>query len=382
MAELVRRGHQVDYWSFDEFRSAIESAGARFRAYPDLADYRDRQAADNLVRLARLVMDVTERVMPAILAALNAERPDAIVHDALAVWGAYASRVLRLPAISSISTFVVDERVIRRDAALLLYGLRQVAAAWPELLSFERSRRALRARYGVTPPRAGEMASIRGRLNLVFTSRELQPFGALFGEEYAFVGAALRHEDASGFAFDALRPGPLVYVSLGTLFNARPEFFRAAVEAFADHAGPVVLSVGDAIDGASLGPLPPNAIVRRFVPQLALLRRASLFITHGGMNSVNEALYFGVPLVVYPQVHDQLVVARRVAALGAGRALHGRPDAADIRRAAAEVLDDARYRERANAIGATLRAAGGAARAADEIERFLQIAASERERAS
>jgi MGT family glycosyltransferase len=362
----------VDYWSFPDFRAAIERTGARYRAYPEVPAYRERQAADNLIRLARLVMEVTERVLPELLRALAADPPDVIVHDALAVWGAYVSRLLRLPAVTSISTFVIDDRVLRRDPWLVLYGLRQILAAWPEVIAFQRIRARLQRRYGEAPPRVSEMWSLRQRLNVVFTSRELQPWGSLFDDRYAFVGSALRREDASGFPLASLGPGQLVYVSLGTLFNDRPDFFRAALAAFGRGPGPVVLSIGASVDVAALGPLPPNAIVRRFVPQLALLRRASLFVTHGGMNSVNEGLSYGVPLVVYPQVHDQLVVARRVAELGAGVVLRGRVDATVLRRAADEVVGDPRFRERARALGATLRAAGGAPRAADEIERLVR----------
>ena len=388
MTELVRRGHAVDYWSFDEFRDAIERAGARFRRYPEIPEYRARQAADNLVRLARLVMEVTEQILPVVLRELRAEPPDVIVHDALAVWGAYVARVLRIPAVSSISTFVVDGRVIRRDPALVLYGARQVAAAWLDLVPFERIRRTLRRTYGAPAPRAGEMWSIRERLNVVFSSRELQPYGELFGDDYAFVGASLRDEPRSDLTFETSLTPPLVFVSLGTLFNDRPEFFRAAIEALGPLAGTLVLSIGDSVDPTSLRPLRPSVVVRRFVPQLAVLRDAALFVTHGGMNSVTEALYHGVPLIVYPQVHDQLIVARRVAELGAGVVLRGTPGVAAIRRAAERVLAEPRYRARAAALGATLRAAGGASRAADEIERFAgeqrvtREAVSARERAS
>jgi UDP:flavonoid glycosyltransferase YjiC (YdhE family) len=89
---------------------------------------------------------------------------------------------------------------------------------------------------------------------------------------------------------------------------------------------------------------------------------------------VNEALYYGVPLLVYPQVHDQLIVARRVSKLGAGKTLRGRVTAADLRDAAAQVLADPRYRRRAMELGGTLRSGGGAQRAADEIERFAGVA--------
>ena len=70
-----------------------------------------------------------------------------------------------------------------------------------------------------------------------------------------------------------------------------------------------------------LGTIPRNFIVQEFVPQLELLQRTALFITHGGMNSVSEALYYGVPLVVIPQSADQNLVGQRIEQLGAGKAL-------------------------------------------------------------
>jgi MGT family glycosyltransferase len=70
-----------------------------------------------------------------------------------------------------------------------------------------------------------------------------------------------------------------------------------------------------------LGDIPANCLVQQFVPQLEILQRASLFITHGGMNSVNEAHSYNVPLVIVPQTADQHLIAKRVEKLGAGKQL-------------------------------------------------------------
>ncbi|MFD0473253.1 nucleotide disphospho-sugar-binding domain-containing protein [Nonomuraea thailandensis] len=95
---------------------------------------------------------------------------------------------------------------------------------------------------------------------------------------------------------------------------------RNLVIALAPLGGTVVLATGGT-DPAALDPLPDNVIARRFVPQTEVLERAALFVTHGGMNSVNEAMYAGVPMLVIPQGADQPLVARRVVQLGAGLAI-------------------------------------------------------------
>jgi MGT family glycosyltransferase len=92
---------------------------------------------------------------------------------------------------------------------------------------------------------------------------------------------------------------------LGTAFTNRPEFFRACIEAFGGEDWQVVMAVGTQVERSALGRIPGNVIVQEFVSQLDILPRTSLFLTHGGMNSINEALFFDVPLVVVPHMADQ-----------------------------------------------------------------------------
>ncbi|WP_307102242.1 nucleotide disphospho-sugar-binding domain-containing protein [Arthrobacter globiformis] len=95
----------------------------------------------------------------------------------------------------------------------------------------------------------------------------------------------------------------------------------------------MVVSTGQT-DPALLGPLPANVLASRFVPQLEVLARAALFVTHGGMNSVNEAMYAGVPMLVIPQGAEQPLVAGRVAESGAGLSIRAQ-DALGAERAEA-----------------------------------------------
>ena len=122
-----------------------------------------------------------------------------------------------------------------------------------------------------------------------------------------------------------------------------------------------------------LGRPPPNFIVQPYVPQLEVLRRARAFVTHGGMNSVGEALSFGVPVVVVPQMGEQEIVGRRVEQLGAGLFLPKAAVTAEALRAAVRrVIAEESYRHQASRVGETFRAAGGVRRAADAILAFTR----------
>ena len=118
--------------------------------------------------------------------------------------------------------------------------------------------------------------------------------------------------------------------------------------------------------------MPRNCIVRETVPQLAVLRRARLFITHGGMNSVSEGLALGVPLLLDPQSPEQGIIAARVAELGAGRTIDTREATPAGIRAAADTVISGPYGEAARSVARGLRSAGGAAAAADAIEELIQ----------
>jgi UDP:flavonoid glycosyltransferase YjiC (YdhE family) len=117
----------------------------------------------------------------------------------------------------------------------------------------------------------------------------------------------------------------------------------------------VILSVGR-ITAQALGTLPAGVSAHARVDQLAVLRRADLFITHGGFNSVQEGLVAGVPLLVFPQMQEQVLNADRVSELGAGLRLR-RATSARIGAQADLVLGDPRFRAAAQSAGAELRAA-------------------------
>ena len=131
--------------------------------------------------------------------------------------------------------------------------------------------------------------------------------------------------------------------------------------------------MGAKVSRESLGPAPPNFIVQTLVPQLDVLRRATVFLTHGGMNSASESLYYGVPVVVVPQMSEQAIVGRRVEVLGAGLYFANEDDTAEkLRESVLRLLTESRFRRQAAVVRESFKTAGGIARAADAILPFTR----------
>jgi MGT family glycosyltransferase len=371
--ELVRRGHRVLYFTSPAFRRTVEATGATAVAYrggdQPLPD--PPTPATWIAGLAQMTL----QLVPSVLTELDAARADLVVHDSACVWGAVAAAELRLPAASSFTTFAFNRRApspTRASRELLSAALQSPRTA----RRYVGARIEMQRRFATNGVPPIDLGNIRQPLNLVFTSRTFQPAAEEFDRSYRFVGPSIgaRPADAS-FSLDSLI-GPVVYVSLGTVFQAEPQVLATLAAALAPVAGTVVISTGQT-DPAALDSLPGNVIARRFVPQPEVLARADLFVTHGGMNGANEALYAGVPMLVVPQGADQPLVASRVVELGAGLSLSRHAITEESVRARAErVLSDAQFAAAAQHLQAAQLRAGGFARAADELEYYLHAAAN------
>jgi zeaxanthin glucosyltransferase len=175
------------------------------------------------------------------------------------------------------------------------------------------------------------------------------------------------------FPWEKLDGRPLVYASLGTLQNARAETFRCFVEACRGLGLQLVLTHGGGLDAAAEADLGRDAIVVSYAPQLQLLERASLTLTHAGLNTVLDSLSRGVPMVAVPIAFEQPAIARRVEWCGAGRTMpFSKLNRAPLRTAIEDVLGNSDYRRNAERVRDSIRQAGGVRRAADLIEQFLK----------
>ena len=375
VAELARRGHQILYCNAPSFEQAISRSGAALVAYPDSsaseADFAQR--AINLAGVSVYLLQETLRLLPFTLDLLRREQPDVVLFDSLALWGMQATRLHPVPSVASITTLVqegVPGIVHWRDYPHL------IRQALPHLPALQRLRKQLVKAYGARIFPRQAIFPCTGDTNLVYTSREFQPDTPFIDDTFHFVGPSILEASRAEteFPWEALTPGrKKVYISLGTVYTGNTRFYRSVIDGLAGHSAQVILSIGRQTDARDLGVIPDKFIVRPHVPQLKLLQHVDVFVTHGGMNSVNEGLNYGVPLIVVPQQLEQALNGRQVARQGAGVILadtppYGRIDAGTLRRTVERVLADPGYRINAGRLSRSFREAGGYQRAADLVE--------------
>ncbi|MGM9949715.1 MAG: macrolide family glycosyltransferase [Lysinibacillus sp.] len=369
VAELVRRGHEVWYYSFLEFQQKIESAGARFIAcdefLPSISEEElERKAGKDFAALIEMVADTTVAMDEKVCAELTAFRPDCIVSDSVCFWGKLFAKKLGVRYICSTTTFAFN----RHTAKLMKRSITEIVKMIIGMPRINKKMKLLKSHgYDVD-----NFISIIGNDNdtdtIVYTSKEFQPLADTFSDRYAFVGPSIRQ---SAYQKAKDRDKKAIYISLGTVLNQNKHFYRHCIEAFANTDYEVSMSVGGKTDIATLGSIPENFTVEKYVDQVAVLQESDVFITHSGMNSVNESLYFGVPMVLFPQHSEQLLVADRAIELGAGVKLKD-DKPGSLAKAVDEVLGDAGYRKNAETLAGTFRQAGGPVRAADVIERKMK----------
>jgi len=370
VAELVRRGERVVYFATEPFRDRVTQAGAEYVSYGDPATFVPPAHTGGLYSVMAWSMGLAETMLPGLLERLREIRPDYLLIDSMCVWGALARQVLRLPAAMLASVFVPNPGVITVDEMVRrAYGdapKEVLLAGIGGLDTYLQTAQRIDRRWGTQSPNMVEFFANRQQLNVVFTSREFHLAGDSYDASYRFTGPTLLAPDRC--AESSCGEAPLVYISLGTIFNDRPDFYRACFSALGEEACRVVLVTGTKVDQGALGPAPANFTLCEHADQLALLRPASVFVTHGGMNGASEALWYGVPLLVFPQHGDQHLVAERVAALGAGLVLRPPdPGAETLRGTVRRLLEEPAFRECAQTVGQSFRAAGGWRRASDEI---------------
>ena len=362
--ELVSRGHEVWYYSYDIMREKIESAGATFISCDDydreqnLSDIDTTRLGKDLAFSTKILVDTTLALDDKVCREMTELKPDCIVADSMALWGKAVALKLGIPFVSSTTTFAFNQH----SARIMKQSLKDL---FKMMISMPKTSKQVKRLKDKGYPVNNILDIIGNDDNthtIVYTSPEFQPCSETFSEKYAFVGPSIRPASEKV----EKRKDKLIYISMGTVNNDMMPFYKACISALRDTDYQVIISVGNLVSIEDFGELPENISVYSHVDQIAVLKKADVFVSHCGMNSVNESLYFEVPLVMLPQTSEQKGVAERVSQLGAGIKFD-KSDGASVLRAINKILSVDTYKQNAKKIAEGFKNSSGSKGAADKI---------------
>lgn len=321
ISRLVEDGYDVIAYSTEHFRPLLEKGGAKFRAY-DLGKISfSTDIGSDILPLCQLVLKFTRYALPRLISEAQAIDPVLIMHDTLSLWGRMTADALGTPA-ASINTLHTVYHV--NSNTFRLYTSKfaaSTAAKFYKLSEIQEGRQALENLYGLEDSGILSILMNHEELNLFTYPRCMHPDGDSYGGDCFFIGSTSRLcKFDMGDVIDAEN---LIYVSLGTVFNKSLSFYRELIKEFAGTRYTLFISCGDNYGRLSRLKTPDNFVLTRFANQAEALKRAKLFITAGGMNSLCEAAAAGVPCLMVPQQGEQEINADMMEKIGGGIQSHG-----------------------------------------------------------
>ena len=297
--ELIKHGCEVTYLMPFDWEAKVKESGAEFYGYNN-----HRQLSEQIKNAYATAESIIEKF-------------DFVIYEQFFFLGKHLAGKYNKPVARIFTAPATNEKLMREfitsKGPLSIFKHKWIARAFTKDIA-----------KGIpmkTDNWLDEIIYNPPELNLVYTFREYQPYEVEFPEaQYKFLGPSIYERKADSFDF-VKDINPVVYISLGTVIKGAVSFFQNCLEAFRDENIDVIISVGKKFDSRKLKSIPSNIHIYNSVPQLEVLKMADVFVTHGGMNSVSEALVYGTPMVVIPFVSDQPVNARCVEKLGVGKRL-------------------------------------------------------------
>jgi UDP:flavonoid glycosyltransferase YjiC (YdhE family) len=357
---LRGRGHDVAFAASPTFAPAVEAAG--FEAYaagPAWLEHLGDPVMEKILAGEFFVELIRMGMVEGVIRAVNATKADAIVRGAAELGGLVAGAILDVPVASVAGTAnkaywpMMRPGISRAAAEHGLDGERVIADDF-QVLRINRTPASLESPGYVAPP---------NEINV-----RPEPF-----------------EDGSeppGWLHE-LGERPLVYVTLGTVMNGNVPLVRLIADALADLPYDVVIALGPGIPPDAIGQVAGNIRVGGYLPQTRILERANAVVTHGGYNTVTEALGAGLPLFLLPLGADQPFIAERCITAGAALGViqpqppgppaaapppFTPPDPALIRDGTRRILEEPAFRQAARTIAAEIAALPPADYAAERLE--------------
>lgn len=367
--ELVSRGHEVSYILNDEWKERIEQTGAKFIPYTNHGNFRIKFKnghPSNIIKALQVWKYAYNTIVDI------GKDYDILIFEFFTFVAYSAAVKAGIKAVRQFSTFAINSDNI---SSVLVSKNKEVNLIKNKFLLKIMTKMVCGKIKLSTENIITEITDIPIDLNIVYTSKAFQVDNEKFDKRYCFVGPSINKRCSSlHIPYDKMND-TVIYISLGTLQNENMSFYKKCMEAFGNNDKiSVIMSVGKNINIQKMGHIPENFFVYNFVPQLEVLEKSDVFITHGGMNSVNEGLYFNNKFLVVPMDMDQYIVADRVEELKLGYKLKKEAITSDLlQKKLIELLSDDEITECVQKISTTLHNAGGVKKAAEYIEEYAKL---------
>ncbi|MGB9416676.1 MAG: glycosyltransferase [Acidobacteriaceae bacterium] len=391
--QLTARGHRVTFFLHPELEQRVLQNGLEFYPIDVSSRKRAMEKPNPVTRIGqtraavRRIAEQMEAFLHAYPSAIHAACVDALIVGEISLTGPTVAEMLHLPYFI-VSTSIPHNFGWDAPRAVMHPG------SWLDRLqrnilevSILRMKGPLRRRLDQYRRRVGlrsirmigqshhELAHITQWPQCLDRRQHALP------KDFFYTGPFIDEtaRERVPFPWDRLDGRPLVYASLGTTRRADPAIFARIAEACSGLNLQLAISLGGRRDAASFTGLPGNPVVVSNAPQLEMIKRAQIVITHAGPNTVLETLIQGNPMVALPITLDQPAIAARLLKLGVAEVLAlNRRSANDIREALMKVCNAPSYRETAKRLQTQILSSRGAARAADIIEDRLKMTSLDR----
>ncbi len=313
--KLTKRGHQVSYFCSELFSEQVTNMGAEWIGFSNklelfLNEYRPTDRHPFFMLMESILL-YDEVMLPKILDIVKDDLYDMIICDSFFGGACFLKQLTKIPVVCSHSSFAMSQTPVPK---------RMLEAGFhPQLDHCYEILKRICESYQIEEPSLEQVFISKGDLNIVYTTRNFNGDDGVHEPDYLFTGPSIdRLQEIYDLDLSVIGDRKIIYISLGSLNTDFIDFYKTCILAFRDTDYYVYMSIGKKCEVSQLGEIPLNFNVKNFHPQLEILKRADVFITHAGFNSVNEALYFGVPMLALPQVNDQHMVAKRLVAMQLG----------------------------------------------------------------
>jgi MGT family glycosyltransferase len=370
--ELVKRGEEITYYCYDEFKERIERTGATFKSFKTevffrgSSDHKNKNAGmKQMLNFINSILQSSESFINDLLDDIEGIDFDYMIYSASFPYGKILSQILKIPSISSFAIFATPQDLGYGGANKININSLN---GHPVLETYTKLSNNLLENYGVKIPGIVDLFFNKGDLNIAYTSEYFISHPEYYDSTFKFIGPPIYEiKESLDFPFHEVLNKKVIYISLGTVFN-KPDIkiYDMFFEAFANTDYMVIMTAYN-ID-ISQFTIPSNFIVRNYVPQAEVLKYTTVAITHAGMNSTNDLLYNNIPFVAIPFGADQPYMASRVEELGAAIVLDkDKLSVEALRNSIEEVLSNASYLHNISKISQSFKQCGGYKAAADAI---------------